>query len=167
MTKPLLESGLFLSLVSQRCIAIEGRGASSRERLRHRALLSPLGRTICATPHTTEAPQKPRRMHKVKRNGEWRTPTTRGGWRRESARGGEGRGSGGEGCSSRRPGCAASLHGILRRYKRPGSLFLSRDSRRRENARKRAAHAERVKRWEGYRGRRKETWDQIRERRKR
>ena len=49
-------------LTHQRCIAIEGRAAFSRERLRHRAVLS----TTRAVPHHRSASEA-ERMHKVER----------------------------------------------------------------------------------------------------
>lgn len=89
-------------LAHRRCIATEGRAVSSRERLCHRALLSA---TRSAPP-----PQKrlgSREDAQSKKDGEWRTPTMTTAARRwpEEERG--------EGYFNRRPGCAASLYGIL------------------------------------------------------
>jgi len=59
---------------------------------------------------TRAAPQKrlgSREDAQSRKDGEWRTPTmTTAARRRAEAKRGEG-------CSNRRPGCAASLHGIL------------------------------------------------------
>lgn len=96
MMRPLLESGLFLSLSlffstsrpsAMQGRATEGRAASSRERLRHHVHLSPLRpHGLC---HATEAISEAEKDIQGRKDGEWRTPTMTA--TRQGARGNAGK----------------------------------------------------------------------------